>query len=102
MHQFISVINTTINLSKKEGSLLKSWKENWLILSDNMIKMTSFGGFIYLLLTLDELDRIKLREIYGNHALSSKDIVYRDNNVVLLKLPKFGGGRWLKWQKQNI
>ena len=58
-----------------------------------MIKMTSFGGFIYLLLTLDELDRIKLQEVYRNHALSSKDIVYRDNNVVLLKLPKFGGGR---------
>jgi len=58
-----------------------------------MIKMTSFGGFIYLLLTLDELDRIRLQEVYGNHALSSKDIVYRDNNVVLLKLPKFGRGR---------
>ena len=59
------------------------------MLGDNMIKMTSFGGFIYLLLTLDELDRIRLQEVYGNHALSSKDIVYRDNNVVLLKLPKF-------------
>jgi len=54
-----------------------------------MAKMTSYKGFVYLLLTADELQEKKLSEIYGNHALSSKDIVFRDNNVTLFKLPKF-------------
>jgi len=54
-----------------------------------MVKMTSFNGFVYLLLTADELKKRTLAEVYGNHALSSKDIVFRDNNITLFKLPKF-------------
>jgi len=54
-----------------------------------MIKMTSYRGFLYVLLTEDELKRRTLQEVYGIHALSSKDIVYRDKDVTLLKLPKF-------------
>lgn len=42
-----------------------------------------------MLLTSDELERRTLQEVYGIHALSSKDIVYRDKDVTLLKLPKF-------------
>jgi len=54
-----------------------------------MIKMTSYRGFLYVLLTSDELERRTLQEVYGIHALSSKDIIYRDKDVTLLKLPKF-------------
>ena len=54
-----------------------------------MVRMTSYGGYIYLLFTADELQKKTLAEVYGNNALSSKDIVYRDNNVTLFKLPKF-------------
>ena len=51
--------------------------------------MTSYRGFLYVLLTSDELERRTLQEVYGIHALSSKDIIYRDKDVTLLKLPKF-------------
>jgi len=56
--------------------------------SDKMVKMETIDGITYLIVKRDEADKIRIVDVYGERGMTSNDVVYKDNHIIVFIIPK--------------
>ena len=50
--------------------------------------METIDGITYLIVKRDEADKIRIIDIYGESGMTSNDVAYKDNHIIVFIMPK--------------